>query len=567
MRTSQFIVAAAVLITSSASAQTLQDAIKKMDNEQYESAASDFRTLISKEPNKGENYFYYGENFFRRDEIDSANVQYQKGSEVNATNPLNYVGLGKVLLNKGKEADAKAMFYKAATLGANKNTEVMRKVADAYINTEKGKNPDEAINQISNAIKLEPNNAENYIVYGDALLEKNPADGGPAIKQYQKAGELNPKSSKGLLRQGKLYQRARNYTLALDYYKKAIDLDPNFAPGYREIAEVYMLAGQNQKAIEYWKKYLELNNSAWARYRYMTAIFNTKQYQDAINEGENLLKGGFKNMYISRLLGYAYAEVGTKADTSIYSKGLRAINDFFNMAGPNFKYLPSDYKYKGVLLSKTGRDSLGVVELMKAIAIDTVANCELWGNVAQIWVKAKNYPKAIAAFERKKTCPNPKAFGAQDIFELGRAYYFAGNSKMKEAVNIKDPKAKSAKEAEATPFYVQADSNFARLIRQSPTFPAGYFWRGRSSSQLDPTSKDALAKPFYEKGLEVTKPEEKTTTYKTNVIEAYEYLGAYYFVVLKDENKAKEYFQMLKDIDPTNEKANKFLNPKKPGGK
>ena len=39
---------------------------------------------------------------------------------------------------------------------------------------------------------------------------------------------------RGALREGKLYQRARNYQLALDYYKKAIELDPNFAPAYRE---------------------------------------------------------------------------------------------------------------------------------------------------------------------------------------------------------------------------------------------------------------------------------------------------------------------------------------------
>jgi tetratricopeptide (TPR) repeat protein len=299
----------------------------------------------------------------------------------------------------------------------------------------------------------------------------------------------------------------------------------------------------------------------------MTALFNNKQYQDAINEGETLLKGGYKNLYISRLLGYAYAEVATKADTSIYSKGLRAINDFFEMAGPTFKYLPSDYKYKGVLLSKTGKDSLGVVELTKGIAIDSVANCELWGNVAQIWVKAKNYPKAIAAFEKKRTCPSPKAWTAQDNFELGRAYYFAGNSKMKEATSIKEAKARAAKEAEAMPFYVKADSSFARLTTSSPTFPAGYFWRGRSSSQIDPTSEKGLAKPYYEKGLELSKPEEKTTTYKSNVIEAYEYLGYYHFAIAKDDAKAKEYFELLKAIDPTNDKANKFLNPKKPGGK
>jgi hypothetical protein len=51
------------------------------------------------------------------------------------------------------------------------------------------------------------------------------------------------------------------------------------------------------------------------------------------------------------------------------------------------------------------------------------------------------------------------------------------------------------------------------------------------------------------------------------VIEAYEYLGYYHFAIVKDDAKAKEYFELLKAIDPTNDKANKFLNPKKPSGK
>ncbi len=341
-----------------ANAQTLNDIIVKTDNERYEAAAADFVTLLSKEAGKGENYFYYGENFFKNEDLDNANAQYQKGTEVNATNPLNYVGLGKVLWYKGKEADAKAMFFKAATLGANKNTEVMRKTAEAYIFAP-NKNLDEAIKLLNEAIKLEPKNPINHILLGDAQLEKNPTDGSTPIKSYQKASELNPKSTLGILREGKLYQRGRNYQLALDLYKKAIGIDATFAPAYREIAEVYMLAGQSKNAIENWKKYLELNNSNDARYRYMTALFNNKQYTDAINEGESLKKGGYNNYTIERLLGWAYGEMGNKNDTAAYSKGLRSLNQFFDMTKDKagFKYLPGDYKYKGMLLSKTGKDS------------------------------------------------------------------------------------------------------------------------------------------------------------------------------------------------------------------
>lgn len=533
-----------------ANAQTLQDAISKTENERYEAASSDFKAIIAREAVKGENYFYFGENYFEKGDLDSANIQYQKGSEVNATNPLNYVGLGKVLLNKGKVADAKAMFYKAATLGANKNAEVMRQTAKAYIISE-NKNLDEAIAQLNSAIKADPKNPENYILLGDALLEKNPTDGSAPIKNYQKASELNPKSTKGILREGKLYQRGRNYQLAIDFYKKALDIDATFAPGYRELAEVYMMAGRNKDAIEYWKKYLELNKSNYARYKYMTALYNNKQYPDAISEGESLVKNNFTNLYIQRLLGYAYYEMGNKTDTASFTKGLQAINKFFEMSQviSAFKYLPTDYKYKGMLLSKTGKDSLGTVELEKAITLDPIANCELWGDVAKIWSKAKNHNKAIAAWEKRATCT--KALTGQENFENGRAYYFEAGARIRQK-----------KEAEAPALFVKADSCFSKLTQSAVAFPAGYFWRGKVNSQLDPKNEKWQAKPFYEKALTLVKPEEKTSTYKKDVIEALEYLGNY-FVVLKDKEKSDANFNELKTIDTNNEKAKNYFAPPK----
>ena len=44
-----------IIIANTTFAQTLQDAITKTDNERYELAAIDFRTLIAKEGTKGDN--------------------------------------------------------------------------------------------------------------------------------------------------------------------------------------------------------------------------------------------------------------------------------------------------------------------------------------------------------------------------------------------------------------------------------------------------------------------------------------------------------------------------------
>jgi tetratricopeptide (TPR) repeat protein len=560
----------AIAFTGILNAQTLQEAVVKTDNERFSAAASDFRALITKDAAKGENYFYFGENFFKKGDADSANIFYLKGAEANATYPLNYVGLGKVLLSKGNVADAKTQFYKAAALGANKNAELFRKIAEAWLATD-NKNADEAILQINNAIKLEPKNAENYIILGDAQLEKNPTDGSGPIKSYKMATTLNPKSVKGILREGKLYQRGRNYQLALDKYKEAIGIDPTYAPAYREIAEVYSLYSQPAKAIENWKKYLELNNSDDARYRFMSALFSNKQYPEAITEYEGLKKQGFANLYLERLAGYSYTEVGNKVDTSSYTKGLKAMNKFFEMAGPNFKYLYNDYKYKGLLLARTGKDSLGVIEMEKAIALDPSASGEMNSEIANIYMKAKKYDKAIKAFERKMN-GDTKNLNNNDYFSLGRAYYFSGGNIQRDAIAMKDVKAKDKKMAEALPFFVGSDSAFSKLTQLSPTWPVGFFWRGKANVQLDPTNEKGLAKPYFEKALLLVKPEEKSTpTYKNNVIEALEYLGGYSIGVAKDKAKADEYWKAVQELDPNNAKAKIYFNPPKqtpkPAGK
>ncbi len=564
-------IAAVILFSATGKGQNLQDIITKTDNENFESAAADFRALLVKEPSKGDNYFYYGENFYKSGDIDSANIFYAKGAELNATNPLNYVGLGKVLLSNGKVDEAKTQFFKAVTLAANKSPETLRKIAEAWLVTD-NKNADEALLLTNTAIKMEPKNPTNYILLGDAQLEKNPTDGSGPVKSYQMATTLNQKSTKGILREGKLYQRGRNYQLALDYYKRAMGIDPNYAPAYREIAELYSLAGQPAKSIENWKKYLEINNSDFARYRFMSALYSNKQFTDAVAEYESLKKSKFDNIYLERLAGYSYSEMGDKTDKEAYKKGLEAMNMFFTTAGPHFKYIANDYKYFGLLLARSGKDSLGIIQLEKAAAKDTTLRGEIYGNIASLAMKNKKYDQAIIYLEKKKN-GEYKNLNVADCFDLGKAYYFSGTSKQKEVNEARDVLAKkkkpidnpelSAKEQSAITNYRKADTAFKKLSELNPNWPWGYTWRGRANALLDPKGFSDSTKTYYEKVIAVVKPEERTGTYKPNIVEAYEYLG-YYYVTKKDEVKAKEYWLLVKEMDPANEKANNYLNPKKP---
>ncbi|MBN8701744.1 MAG: tetratricopeptide repeat protein [Bacteroidetes bacterium] len=516
------IILSALLITSTLmSAQTLQDAIKQSNNEQFETAEKTFTTLIQATPNNGEYFFHFGECYFKQENLVAAESMYKKGIAVNATNPLCYVGLGKVQWYAKNETEAKANFFKAQTLAQNKSAVVNMRVAETYINAE-NKNLVEAMNLLAQAQKMDNKNAEVYLLIGDAYLEQN--NGTEAIKNYDKAKEFDKTSAKALLRMGQLYSRAKNYNLALDYYKQATDLEPLYAPAYREKAELYFRAGKYDDAVAQYKEFLKLNNNISAQIRYTGFLYQAKKYKESIAQGVEVLSKDSSNIYLYRYLGFSYFENGD------YPNGLARMENFFKKATPETRIIQQDYEYYGKLLAKTGKDSLGVIALLKAAELDTTKK-DIYGDLAAAYLKMKKYPEAISAYN-KKIAASPKPT-ANDNFGLGRAYYYS-----KE--------------------YVNADSAFARITRTNPEYPLGYLWRARANTQLDANNEKWLAKPHYETFIIKVKPEE-TEKSKKDLTEAYTYMAAYY-AKQKDLPNTKAQFQKVLELDPNNAQAKKFMS-------
>ncbi len=538
----KFILLVALCPWFKAASQNLPEAIHKTENERYEVALADLKILISKEPTKGDNYFYCGELYFKKNMFDSARYYYNKGAELNPTYPLNYVGQGKVFYFEDKIAEANAAIFKATAISKNKMGEVLRKQAEIYI-IAKTKRLDDAIKLINMAIKLEPTQFENYLLLGDAILEQNPAEGSVPITHYNKAAELNPKSPKSIIRIGKLYERAQNYDLGLEYYAKAIALDPTYAPAYREQAELFFKKRKKQEAIASYKKYLELNESPTARERYASFLYADKNYAEAVLEITNLQAKGKISLYLERCLAGSLSELTEKkVDTAIVKRGLQASTNFFEITKsiPKFKYVINDYKYRGTLNLKIGNDSLAMLDLKTIEALDSTSFYELNKDYAKIFLKAKKYPKVIAIFNFLNT-KAPKYITNLDWYDFGRNFYYEGGAKLREK-----------KDTLANQDFVKADSCFSKLTKMQPSYAMGYFWRGKVNVQLDPKDLGLLTKEYFEKALTLVKPEQ-IANYKPQIIEANLFLGSHYSLSKdKDETKAKAAFDKIKEIDPEN---------------
>jgi tetratricopeptide (TPR) repeat protein len=520
MKTTKLVIAL-LMAGSTAFAQTLQDAIKLTTNEQFESADAAFKTLLNAQPNNGDVYFYYGQNYFKNDDTEMASQMYQKGAEVNATNPLPYVGIGKIQWYKGQATEAKASFYKATTLAAGKNANVLKRIAEAYINGPT-KNLTDAFTLLAQASKLDPKDPEAYILTGDAFMEQN--NGTKAVEQYEKATALNPKDIVGILREGQLWARAKNYNLALEKYRKAKSVDSTFAPAFREAADIYIKAGKYGEAAYNMKKYLQLNNDCSAKSKYSGVLNQARMYKESIEQGKEALKCPVVNPYTYRYLAYSMYE------TADYPGGIENIDNFFAKA-PADKLIPLDYEYRGKLLSKTGKDSLAILDFKKAMEMDP-EKADLNDDIANSYIKMKKYPEAIEAY-KTKMAKNTKP-SANDEFGIMRAYYYS-----------KD--------------FINADTAAAHIIKIQPDLLLGHYWRAKINSQMDPKNEKWQAKEYYELYISKVKPEEKEKE-KKNLIEAYNYMAAYYADKARNDcPNVKMYMQKILELDPANAQAKKVV--------
>jgi tetratricopeptide (TPR) repeat protein len=184
----------------------------------------------------------------------------------------------------------------------------------------------------------------------------------------------------------------------------------------------------------------------------------------------------------------------------------------------------------GKLYSKTGNDSIAVIQYKKALDMDT-SRKDLLGDMAYSAFKMKKFKDAANMYQKKIDCSEKPS--ANDYFGLGRVYYF-----------MKD--------------FARADSAFEMVVRLSPEYPLGYLWRAKANVQLDPKNEKWLAKAHYENFLSRIKPEE-TERNKKDISEANWYIGNYH-VAKKDYTSAKPFFAKMQELDPANKVAKEFFN-------
>lgn len=509
-----------VLFTTAFEAQgqtPLQSAAKLTDNERFEDAAKALRGILAAEPNNGQAWFLLGENYYANEQLDSADAAYKRGMQVDATMPLNAVGIGKVLQAKGRTSEAKAAFDAAIAKAIDKSSKtpkpmqasVYREVAEGLVYGDT-KDPGTALEYIEKALVLDPKDAELYVVKGDAQFEQNPRDASSPMANYKKAMEIQAANAKPIARKAFMYYRAKNWDAAISEYTNAITMDAAFAPAYRGRAEAYYFKRDFAKATADYDKYLELNKgNTSARVRYAQFLFLVGKHSESLALINELQGQGVASTTLARLKGYNLVEL---KDTL---NAMPALEAYFAVQ-PQDQVISSDLQYYGKAVALLGNDSLAGEKLLSAARMKN-ADPELFMEAGSHFQKARMFKKATEAYRGKV---HSAKVAVNDWYYLGSA-------------------ANKAEE------YATADSAWAEYIKAQPNIYQGYLGRARANVGLDPEKTTWQAKPWFEEVVRKMKPEELTKSPR-DAEEAYFYLGFYHFYSTKDMGMAKCWFEKVK---------------------
>lgn len=532
-----------VVMGSAVFAQSLEDAKKAIDAEQYQKAKTMLRTLVSSQSSKPENYFSLGEVYLLTDYPDSARAVFTQGVTADPKYALNYVGLGHADLIANNAASAKTNFDKAIEVAKKKDHVPYLYIGKAYIETEK---PDfaAALPNLQKADELDSKDqdVETFVAMGDffAAQKKN----SEALQSYMRALNIDPKILRAKVQIGRMYKESRAFPESEAELKDALTADPNYGPAHRELAELYMqwafqvpteFDAKSKLALDSYRKYLDLTDQSFdSRLRYAQFLFYGRDFKTLQQETSalaNVNPNDPKSLVVSRLRGYSAYENGS------YDQSLQFMNDFFAKVKDTSRIVASDYLYLGKAQLKSGNDSLALINIGKAVAKDST-NVEALAEVAKAYFDAKDYAKAASVYDQVIQADTNAKGVLYSYFYNGLAYYFDYAT------------AVQAKKEPSKDLLVKADSAIAKVVRLAPETTDAYLYRARINNLLDdPQNPKGLMVPHYEMFVQkVTEKPELVQPNAKKLSEAYDYLGGHYFSI--DKEKAKQYFTKSIEANP-----------------
>jgi len=522
-------VASLILMGNVLFAQSIKEGKQFLNRERYQSAEGVFQQILAKEPNNTEAAYWLGQTYLDNDRayIDTAAAKalYQKMLQANPNDGLLMIGMGEINLMAGNKDAARNQFETAINNSKKRDLpDILYAVGRANIEPNNGDFL-YGIQKLQQAAEKDKKNPEIYNEIGLGYWKLH--DGGNATANFQTALSLDPTDAMASFYIGRIFQ-TQGYgqePIYMRYYNDAIREDPNYAPAYYWLYTYYYNRDVN-KAAEYLNKYIAVaDNDSKNCYAKASLLFVSKKYEQSITQANACIDsaGNKSDPNLYGLKGYAYNEMGDSI------KAKEAFDKFFAVANPQ-KIGPNDYKTYGQILMKIpGQESAGVEYINKAINLDTLAanKIKYAKDVAQSLANDKKYAEAGQWYGRVLSLDS--SYGKTDLFYAGYDDYLGGN-------------------------YKSADSVFKLYQQKYPGDVYGWYLGAHAEEAID-SAETGMAKPLYQKVIEIGDTTQDKSTIKDKLIPSYRYMVAYYYNLKQQVDSAIMYNNKILELDPTDATA------------
>ncbi len=447
-------------------------------------------------------------------------------------NKATVEAIAKVI--KSKSADA-ADQVKDVFKKNKKNAEVLVGIARAYYEVKDTAN---AVDYANKAIKVKKDYAPAYVLLGD--VEQMREDGGAAASWYQQAIYFDPKTPDAYIKYASVYRkispseaiakmeelRAQRPDVAVDALEGRIQYSSN---NFAEAVACFAKADRNK---------LE-ERDIW---EYATSLYFLQKYQEALDLAKFGLTKNPRSATFNRLAMFNSTELKE------YSSALQYADALFNKSD-SAKFTYFDVVYYGNALKGNQEYDKALEQYQKALTMeidDKDKRAGIYKEIADVYKAKDDYDNAVNSYrEYMNGLDNASA---ADYAGLGQMYIQRADKFSGEA---------------RTAAFRDAEKVYDELLaKYSDAEDFATLYKARINSYIDPETKDGLAKPYYEKLVEIISARpERDKTDMTRLLEAYRYLG-YYYLLQDDKEASDNYWNKILEIDPEDANAKLALGQK-----
>lgn len=518
--------------------QGYKDGVEYFKAGQYENAKTLLeRNLNDASTDKAVAYYYLGAIAVHDKDLTAAKSDFEKGLAADPNNAFNKVGLGELAL-MGGDAKAASNYFDEARKINKKNAKVMVAIARAYFNTDPVKYAKEIDKNLEQAYKANKQEPDIFVLRGDMKAAEK--EWGDAAGNYENAILYSKGLPEAYVKYANAYFNV-NPEYAIAKLQELLKESPNSALGQRELAEKYYQNDQWAKAASAYGDYINNpNHFTEDEVRYSVLLYYGQHYDESLAIANKLLASDPNNFQLQRI---AFLD---KAAMKDYTAAKQLAQRFFALNDPKNKYTSNDYSTYAQVLEELGEDSLAVFEYEKALEVNPEKG-DLYKALSSAYSGMKNYDKALEVF---KNFIDRGDYVTNDLVILANRYQNVaatsenGSEKKQNAIN--NAIATIDQVIERVPDHYVPVRNKARMFLV----------------KNDNQPSKEMADTYMQVVSMLDKDSENKTKNKDVYNEAYSQIASYY-ISERDVPMAKEYYEKVYELDPTNQALRDYIDKMK----